>query len=216
MSSCRRGSTPPDLSGKREARRALLEATRSDREWRERDRPVIGVISRLTDQKGFDLIAAAAGDLMALDATWTMLAQRRAALREPAARAGGPASGPRLGDDRLRRTPGAPHRGGRRHLPDAVAVRALRPEPAVQPALRHRAGRAGHRRFAGHRRSTPPSPAATASSSAITSPDALVAALTAGARRRYADKDGVGQAPARRHGPGLLLGRFSSGVCQSV
>ena len=34
---------------------------------------MIGVISRLTDQKGFDLIAAAAGDLMALNATWAML-----------------------------------------------------------------------------------------------------------------------------------------------
>ena len=30
-------------------------------------------MSRLTDQKGFDLIAAAAGGLMALDATWVML-----------------------------------------------------------------------------------------------------------------------------------------------
>jgi starch synthase len=34
---------------------------------------VIGLISRLTDQKGMDLVAAAADDLMSLDATWTML-----------------------------------------------------------------------------------------------------------------------------------------------
>ena len=34
---------------------------------------MIGLISRLTDQKGFDLLSAAASDLMALDATWVML-----------------------------------------------------------------------------------------------------------------------------------------------
>ena len=36
-------------------------------------RPLIGLVSRLTDQKGFDLIAAAADELMALDASWVML-----------------------------------------------------------------------------------------------------------------------------------------------
>ena len=35
--------------------------------------------------------------------------------------------------DRIRRAAGAPDRGRRRHLPDAVAVRALRAEPDVQP-----------------------------------------------------------------------------------
>jgi starch synthase len=63
-----------DLSGKRAARRVLLEMTGLSASGDERDRPVIGIISRLTDQKGFDLIAAAAGDLMAVNATWTILA----------------------------------------------------------------------------------------------------------------------------------------------
>ena len=61
------------LDGKREAKRELLEhlglAVSDDL----LKRPVIGVISRLTDQKGFDLVEAAAYDLMALNATWTML-----------------------------------------------------------------------------------------------------------------------------------------------
>src|SRR6185312_4119155 len=60
-----------DLSGKSAARRVLLETARlSDDQSR---RPVIGVISRLTDQKGFDLIARAVDDLMSFDAMWVML-----------------------------------------------------------------------------------------------------------------------------------------------
>ena len=86
----------------------------------------IGLVSRLTDQKGFDLIAAAADELMSLDATWVMLGSgerryedlwRRLAARFPE----------RVSrDDRLRRAAGAPHRGGRGHVPDAVPLRALR------------------------------------------------------------------------------------------
>ncbi len=60
-----------DLAGKATARRVLLETAGL------RDtpvgRPVIGLISRLTDQKGFDLIARAVEDLMAFDAAWIML-----------------------------------------------------------------------------------------------------------------------------------------------
>ncbi len=65
--------TVDDLSGKRAAKRGLLELAglpSSDDGLR---RPVIGVISRLTHQKGFDLVGVAAEQLMALDATWVML-----------------------------------------------------------------------------------------------------------------------------------------------
>src|SRR3954471_21976683 len=61
-----------DLSAKRTAKRVLLEAS-GLRSSGADDRPVIGLISRLTLQKGFDLIAAAADELMALDAAWVML-----------------------------------------------------------------------------------------------------------------------------------------------
>ena len=66
--------TADDLAGKREAKGALLRAVGMSDEQPALERPMIGMISRLTDQKGYDLIAAAAGELMNLaDATWIML-----------------------------------------------------------------------------------------------------------------------------------------------
>jgi starch synthase len=62
-----------DLRGKNEAKRALLEDVGLPADPAALRRPVIGLISRLTDQKGFDLIAGAARELMAFDATWVML-----------------------------------------------------------------------------------------------------------------------------------------------
>jgi starch synthase len=62
-----------DLSGKAAAKRELLELVGLPTDDATLQRPVIGLISRLTDQKGFALIDAAAGDLMSLDATWVML-----------------------------------------------------------------------------------------------------------------------------------------------
>jgi starch synthase len=62
-----------DLSGKSAAKRELLTAVGLPADDEAMARPVIGLVSRLTDQKGFDLIAAAVQDLMALGATWTML-----------------------------------------------------------------------------------------------------------------------------------------------
>ncbi|MEO7156915.1 MAG: glycosyltransferase, partial [Vicinamibacterales bacterium] len=62
-----------DLSGKAAAKRALLERfgfTISDELLA---RPVIGMVSRMVDQKGLDLIAAVAGDLASLDATFVIV-----------------------------------------------------------------------------------------------------------------------------------------------
>ncbi len=70
-----------ELSGKAKAREVLLETVGlrpamkagPTRKAGPAQPPVIGVISRLTDQKGFDLIAAAIDELMSLDAMWVML-----------------------------------------------------------------------------------------------------------------------------------------------
>jgi starch synthase len=62
-----------DLSGKAEAKRFLLQTVGLPDSQDALRRPLIGLVSRLTDQKGFDLIAAAADELMELDAAWVML-----------------------------------------------------------------------------------------------------------------------------------------------
>jgi starch synthase len=62
-----------NLSGKQAAKRALLETfgfTVTDDLLK---RPVVGMVSRMVDQKGLDLIAAAAGALTSLDATFTIV-----------------------------------------------------------------------------------------------------------------------------------------------
>jgi starch synthase len=65
--------TADNLDGKRDAKRALLSAAGLAADDAALSRPVIGLVSRLTDQKGFDLMAAAADGLFSLDATWVML-----------------------------------------------------------------------------------------------------------------------------------------------
>lgn len=61
-----------DLSGKAIVKRALLAA--AGLAGRSPDsRPVIGMVSRMVDQKGLDLIAAAASDLMQLGASFVIL-----------------------------------------------------------------------------------------------------------------------------------------------
>jgi starch synthase len=62
-----------NLDGKKQAKQALLRHVNLPADAGALARPVIGLISRLTDQKGFDLIGAAAGPLMELDAGWVML-----------------------------------------------------------------------------------------------------------------------------------------------
>jgi starch synthase len=65
--------TAHDLSGKRTSKRAVLADYGLPVDHGSLQRPLIGMISRMVDQKGLDLIAALAGDLPRLDATFVVL-----------------------------------------------------------------------------------------------------------------------------------------------
>jgi starch synthase len=65
--------TSDDLSGKAAAKRELLSRMRLPADHRAMARPLVGMVSRMVDQKGFDLIAAVVEDLLALDAAWVVL-----------------------------------------------------------------------------------------------------------------------------------------------
>ena len=111
-------------SCKKKLRRALGLADKSDT-------PLFAMISRLTPQKGFDLIENIFAELMERQVQFVVLGTgapryedffRAAAARYPEQVGGA---------HRFRRAPGAPDRGGRGSFLDAVALRALRPQPDV-------------------------------------------------------------------------------------
>jgi len=62
-----------DLSGKREAKRALLEAFGLAADEAGSDRPLVGMVSRMVEQKGHDLLARVAAHLPTLDATFVVV-----------------------------------------------------------------------------------------------------------------------------------------------
>jgi starch synthase len=64
--------TAEDLSGKAVVKKALLDRCGIET-VDQSGRPVVGMVSRMVDQKGLDIIAAAAADLMCLDATFVVL-----------------------------------------------------------------------------------------------------------------------------------------------
>jgi starch synthase len=62
-----------DLSGKRRAKAEVLGQYGLPTDGETLRRPLVGMISRMVDQKGFDLIASAAGELPRLDASFVVL-----------------------------------------------------------------------------------------------------------------------------------------------
>jgi len=62
-----------DLGGKAESKRALLELFGFPLDAATLARPIVGMVSRMVDQKGLDLIAAVAGDLPSVDATFIVV-----------------------------------------------------------------------------------------------------------------------------------------------
>ena len=65
--------TAGTLEGKTAVKRALLEYVNLPVDEEAMARPVIGIVSRLTHQKGCDVVAGAVERLMGFDATWVML-----------------------------------------------------------------------------------------------------------------------------------------------
>jgi len=61
------------LAGKTAAKRAVLQQYGIDPSPQAMERPLVGMISRLVDQKGFDLIAALADELPRMDASFVLL-----------------------------------------------------------------------------------------------------------------------------------------------
>jgi starch synthase len=62
-----------DLSGKTAAKAALLKRYGLPTDAAAMKRPLVGMVSRMVDQKGFDLVAALADDLPRLDASFVVL-----------------------------------------------------------------------------------------------------------------------------------------------
>ncbi len=109
------------------------------------------LVSRLTYQKGIDLLAwITAADIVRSRPQARGPRQRRPRPRGDLPRARRRIPRPRRRRHRLRRVALAPDAGGRRRDPDPIALRALRPHPALRPALRLRADRRPRRRARRH------------------------------------------------------------------
>jgi starch synthase len=65
--------TADDLRGKQVTKRELLSRYGLESDDRAMSRPLIGMVSRMVDQKGFDLIASIAGEVPKFDAAWVVL-----------------------------------------------------------------------------------------------------------------------------------------------
>ena len=133
-----------DLGGKAICKRKLLEEFGLPAEAM--DRPLLGVVSRFTRQKGTDILAEIAAQIVAEDVYLVALGTGDPEYEEFFVRMQAEHPGRiavRIGFDERA---GAPHRGRGGHVPDAQPLRALRAEPDLQPALRHGTGGPRHRR----------------------------------------------------------------------
>ena len=114
------------------------------------ERPLFAVISRLSGQKGLDLLLAALPNLIAKGGQFALLGSGDRLLEFGLCRRRRGAG--RLGRlrFRLRREARPSHPGGRRLHRCAFALRALRPDAALRSSLRRRADRGACRRARRH------------------------------------------------------------------
>ena len=115
------------------------------------DRPLIAMIGRLADQKGFDLVAKLIPQWVpTATAQWVILGTGEPhyhQLLSELAQKYPDKVAVRLG---FSERAGPPHRSRRGHVPDAQPLRAVRAQSALQPEIRHGAGGARHGRPGRH------------------------------------------------------------------
>ena len=140
--------SPDDLSGKATCKTALQQAVGLRQES---NIPIIACVSRLVKHKGFELVASAIHDIMAMDVQMVVLGTGdwnfEEAFRHAQAQYPGRFSANILYSGR----PFHCHLRRRRPLPYAQHGRTLRPEPDDRHALWHSARGAGDRRPEGLR-----------------------------------------------------------------
>ena len=124
--------------------------------------------SRLVWQKGFDIVADAWFDFLQRQVRMVVLGTGEPAVQEGLRSLEQTRPRPLRHALRLRRGAGPQDHGGLRHLPHALAHRALRAHPDVRAALRHRARRALRRAGSWTRSSPGTRPRARARASAST------------------------------------------------
>ena len=112
--------TPADLRGKEACKRDLL--VKMGARSPVLTRPVVGIVSRFASQKGFDLIAAIAEQLAALDIYIVALGTGEPAYEELFRTMAEKHPDKFLRENCLRQCPRASDRGRLRHVPDAVEI----------------------------------------------------------------------------------------------
>ncbi|MBK6307189.1 MAG: glycogen synthase [Gemmatimonadetes bacterium] len=191
---------PDNMAGKGQCKAALQRETGLPVAP---DRALLGVVSRLVEQKGFDLLEAVMpwllretdAQLVLLgsgQANWETLFHRYAATYPDRVSA----------RDRLRRVAGATHLRRERHVPHALALRTVRAGADDRPALRQRSHRARHRGAQRHRErgvggERLPFPSVRG---------ALLRRRHRACPRRVSQQRGVGDPPRARDARGQLLG----------
>ena len=184
------------------------------------DVPLIASISRMTEQKGFDLIAevlqrSGADGRRAVGLFGHGPAEVPSPLRQPRAAMPGP--------DRLaagvQQSAVASDRGGGGHVPHAQPLRALRPEPALQPEIRDDPRGSRHRRPGGHDRRLRPAEARRTAAQRLFLRGIQPAGLerdVAGGLRRLPPAGDVAATDRRGDAAGLVVGGQRPAVRRSL
>ncbi len=201
-------SIASDFDADRIERRAPNKAA-LQRQFGLRESPeplLLGVISRLSWQKGLDLLLQALPEVLSGDVQIAVLGSGDADLQDGyrAIAAANPDRDRRA--HRVRREPGAPDPGRRGCPGGAVAVRAVRAHPALRPAIRRGPDRLRCRRTGGHRAQRRRAGRSCCDRNQIRAGDARKFEQRASAGQRAVSKQiQLAKIAAQRHGGGCVV-----------